>query len=920
MKKTTISPVLLSAFPEKARPFVAELTIFSLLLFSLNLFGHPFATLKPLPVQKVQNSVIATAYIPFIQNIGQVDSNVNFYANLLSGTAFIEKDGTMTYNFRTGENSKHVIKERLISAHELQPQGTELSPAIISSFIGPQENWKTNIPNYKTVKIGKPYAGITLHLLATNGFIEKIFTVNPEGSPSDIHIEIDGAEKLTIGESGEMHIQNRGDSLSMSAPTAYQETPDGRKNIVVNYRLINTSSYGFDVAAYDQSIPLIIDPVLASTYIGGTGIDGSNEVSILTDSSGKVFVTGDTRSSDFPTTTGAYDETYNTGFDDSVIARFSSDLSTLEAATFIGGTQSDQINAMAIDGSDNIYITGITSSIDYPTTVGAYDETYNFSADVFVSKLSNDLTTLSASTYLGFNSFDVAYDIGIAPTIPEKVLITGSTQSSGFPTTGSVFDSTFGGAQDAFISKFDLSLATLEASTFVGGNTSIGGPNTERGMEVAGDASGNIYVGGYTNENDLPTTIGAYDGTFNLVDGFFGKFDSNLSSTGAVLSYFGGTGSDFIEDIEITASGVYMSGLTTSSDFPTTAGAYSETINSTDGFVSRFSTDLSTLQVSTFVGQSGFDTARAMAIDSSGNVYITGDSDSLVFPGSTCVNTNSGGLDGVIVALSPDLSTLNGAAMIGGTGTDIPQDITIDGSDNVFIAGSTTSSDYVTTTGAYNETYSGTTDMFLTKISTDLTYQGADQFCGSQTISSSTLTFQNIPDTFNFGTITEGSAQNLFNNNTPPDANKPGADDLLEILDDRNSGGFVVTVDPDGTFIEETSTYTIPLSDLSIVTSLDETDPGNVGGITYGAGFIGDQSISAPLYVDVDSVSLTTTGTYTTNFGSAPIVLMDGTLASASGRDGTMALFTSFYLNIDPNQEAGSYALKLTYTLTDSTT
>lgn len=202
---------------------------------------------------------------------------------------------------------------------------------------------------------------------------------------------------------------------------------------------------------------------------------------------------------------------------------------------------------------------------------------------------------------------------------------------------------------------------------------------------------------------------------------------------------------------------------------------------------------------------------------------------------------------------------------------------------------------------------------------------GAGVFCGSQTISSSTLTFQDIPDTFNFGTITEGSAQDLFNNNTPPDANEPGADDLLQIFDDRNSGGFTVTVDPEATFIDETGTRTIPLSNLYIATSLDETDPGNVGGITYGAGFTGDQTVSAPAYVDVDSASLTDPATYTGlgaagQFGGSPLVLMDGTLSSGSGREGTMSLFTNFHLHIDASQQDGSYAVVLTYTLADSTT
>lgn len=922
MKK--IAP-LITINSRRKRSFIATLTLFSLLLFLLNFVRYPFKVVETSSARQVDTSILTDTFVPFIENVGQIDDKIRFYADLMDGTAFIEQDGTMTYRFRTSASKSHVIKEQLLNTSPLLPEGRDPSNIAVSSFIGSRENWKQQIPNFKGIDMGQPYKGISLHLHANSGSVEKIFTVAPGARPSTIALRVDGAEKLSTNNAGEMIIKNGDSSLTMSAPVAYQKTPSGKTPIDVNYRLINATDYGFKVGTYDPHLPLIIDPILGSTYLGGSAVDGTNEVAVAIDSNGKIFVAGETQSSNFPTTSGVYDETYNTGFNDAVISRFSSDLTTLEASTFIGGTQSDQANALAIDSSDNVYVAGGTTSGDYPTTGGAYDETFNFNGDVFVSKLSNDLTTLSSSTFIGGGSLDTAYDIGITPTSPEKVLITGRTQSSGFPTTGGAFDTTFGGSQDAFVSKFDIDLTTLEASTFVGGDTSTGGPNTERGMEVAGDAAGDIYVAGYTNENDLPTTGGAYDGTFNGVDGFFGKFDSALSPTGAVLSYFGGTGSDFIEDLEITPAGVYMSGLTTSSDFPTTAGAYSETISGTDGFISRFSTDLSTLQVSTFVGGDGFEGIRAIDVDSSGNVYGIGESDSTDIPSFGCSSLTPSGLDALAMGFSSDLSTLNSTALIGGSGTEAPQDIVIDGSDNIIIAGYTTSTDFPTTTGAYNETSNGSTDMFVTKLSNTLDAQGSNQFCGTQIISSSTLTFQDIPDTFNFGTINSGSAQDLFNNENPPGANQPAADDLLQIFDDRNSGGFTVTLDPDGLFDDENGVETIPLDNLYIVTSLDETDPGNNAGVTYGAGFSGDTNVSAPLYVDVDTDDLTDTATYTglapgSQFGGAPLTILDGTLSSAQGRDGTMSTFANFYLHIDPTQPDGSYSLVLTYTLTDSTT
>ena len=209
---------------------------------------------------------------------------------------------------------------------------------------------------------------------------------------------------------------------------------------------------------------------------------------------------------------------------------------------------------------------------------------------------------------------------------------------------------------------------------------------------------------------------------------------------------------------------------------------------------------------------------------------------------------------------------------------------------------------------------------------------GAGEFCGTQIISSSTLTFQDIPDTINFGTITAGSNQDLFNNDTPPHANEPTTDDLLSVYDDRDSGGFEVTIDTEGTFTD--GTYTIPLTDLYIITSLEETPAGgdvNATGVTYKSGFTGTpdavtvQNISAPVYVDVDTESLTDTATYTglgasAQFGGSPLVLMDGVLSSAQGRNGEMTQYANFYLHLGATQADGNYSLVLTYTLTDSTT
>lgn len=235
------------------------------------------------------------------------------------------------------------------------------------------------------------------------------------------------------------------------------------------------------------------------------------------------------------------------------------------------------------------------------------------------------------------------------------------------------------------------------------------------------------------------------------------------------------------------------------------------------------------------------------------------------------------------------------------------------------------------------------TNFFLTTITAVITLAGlipsafliarAADFDGTMIISSATLSFNAIPESFTFGTVTSGPAQDLFNNNNTtaaPTDSSPGAD-LLQVLDDRDAGGFTVTVDAAGTFTDGTNT--IPVNNLYVVTSLDETDPengdtgsGEEAGITYDSGVpSADRNIVAPVYVDVDSLNLDTAATFTdlspdSRFGSGPVVLMNGTMDIADGRDGTFSQFVSFYLIIPALQTEGKYDLTLTYTLTDSTT
>jgi hypothetical protein len=265
----------------------------------------------------------------------------------------------------------------------------------------------------------------------------------------------------------------------------------------------------------------------ASTFLGGGGDDYGYDIAI--DSSDNVFVTGKLLVANFPTTDGAYDELQN-GSDDVFVSKFSNDLTSLSASTFLGGSNNDYGHAIAIDSSDNVFVTGRTISADFPTTDGAYDDSQNDSADVFVSKFSNDLTSLSASTFLGGSKIDIGYDIVIDSS--DNVFVTGETNSLSnlpvglipFQTTDGAYDELHNGSADVFVSKFSNDLTSLSASTFLGSNL------IEYGYAIAIDSSGNVFVTGYTGGAAFPTTSGAYDELQNTgSDVFVSKFSTNLN-------------------------------------------------------------------------------------------------------------------------------------------------------------------------------------------------------------------------------------------------------------------------------------------------------------------------------------------------------------------------------------------------------
>ncbi|MGH7531585.1 MAG: SBBP repeat-containing protein, partial [Gemmatimonadales bacterium] len=392
-----------------------------------------------------------------------------------------------------------------------------------------------------------------------------------------------------------------------------------------------------------------------STYLGGSRNDAGHAIAV--DAAGYAYVGGRTGSETFPTTAGAFQPTSgpisantSVGF----VTKLDPNGSALVYSTYLGGTTDDEVEAIAVDGTGRAYVTGVTASSDFPTTVGAFGAIDAGQTDAFVTALNATGSALVYSTYLGGGSTETGS--GIAVDGEGQAYVTGRTTSPDFPTTAGAFQTTKTTGTTihaAFVIKLNSAGSALVYSTY------LAGTGSDRGAAIALDAgsSPNAYVAGKTSSFDFPTTAGAFQTTLaGLTDAFVTKL--NPSGSALVYStYLGGADDDDNEDIAIDGTGsVYVVGLTASVNFPVTAGAIQPTMRGlTDGFVSKLDPSGSTLPYSTYLGGTGEDEHTAIALDADGSLYVVGTTESIDFPTTAgAFDTTFGGLDDMVVVKLSD--------------------------------------------------------------------------------------------------------------------------------------------------------------------------------------------------------------------------------------------------------------------------
>jgi uncharacterized repeat protein (TIGR01451 family) len=654
--------------------------------------------------------------LSFIENKGQVSDDAKFMVKMSHETVYFEPSEVQFV--LNSKNNTSIVRMSFEGARASQLLGENRLSGIANFFIGNNSSkWVTDIPTYSSVKYESLYPGVDLVFKGTEGNLKHEFVLKPGADPDKIILAFNGQDSLSIDKNGSIQIKTGTENLTDSAPLCYQDINGIRVDVKGVYRRIDDKRIGFGIHDYNRSLPLVIDPFLRySTYLGGSGNDIGWGIAV--DGSGNAYVTGETASTNFPTTPGA-NQTYG-GNTDAFVAKLNPSGSGLIYSTYLGGSVGDVGRNIAVDSSGNAYVTGYTNSADFPTTPGANQTTYGGNTDAFVAKLDSSGSGLVYSTYLGGSQYDVGTIMAVDGS--RNVHVIGGTDSSDFPITPGAYQTTNNadGADSAFIAKLNPSGSDLAYSTY------LGGTHYAFGRGIAVDSSGNAYVTGSTSATDFPTTPGAYQTAYG--GGAYNAFITKLNPTGSGLvysTYLGGSdGTDYGKSIAVDSSGnAYVTGAASSTDFPTTPGAFQTTYiagGAGGSFVTKLNPSGSGLAYSTYLSGHGYAEGNGIAIDSSGDAYATGVTSSTDFPTtSDAYQTAYGGgtSNAFVTKLNPSGSGLVYSTYLGGSnGADYGKSITVDSGRNIYVAGGASSTNFPTTPGAYQAANAGNSDAFIAMI------------------------------------------------------------------------------------------------------------------------------------------------------------------------------------------------------------
>lgn len=706
-------------------------------------------------VRVPQNARVASNYghlpVTFELNQGQTSPQVKFVSRGKGYSAFLTAGGmvlslrpsktvaaqptdSVAVNNKSQQPVNTTLQFKLVGAAQHPPViGEAPQSGLVNYFIGKDPTkWHTNVPTYGRVRYKAVYPGIDLVYYGNSQQLEYDFAVAPGADPGRIQFEIKGASQIAVDAEGNLVLQTSNGELHFQSPVVYQESNGLRVAVSGAYVMNDPTHVTFHVATYDARKPLVIDPVLVySTYLGGSGDDQPTGIAV--DSTGSVYIAGYTHSADLlPTTIGAPSPNANHVF----VAKLDPTGSRLVYADYIGGNGDDYGVGLALDGANNVYVTGSTTSSNFPTA-NPYQAIAPGSYTGFLTKISADGSSLLYSTYLGGNGFD--QPVGVAVDTLGEAHVAGSTTSRNFPVVNAYQNTALanqGGfyGDYGFVTKFSADGSSLIYSTYLAGNMNVlqncGNPCWPSPYSavsaIALDGNGSAYVTGTTNTSNFPVTSGAYltsnttqqDATLGFVSKLAGSGNLDYST------YFYGSGGNSIAIGAITVDGsgsAYIAGAASSDGtFPiTSTGICDPGVSGfacSYAFVTKFDPTASTLLYSTFLGPNNYASPQSIALDSGNNAYVVANTFSPAFETINGIEGHTNAEEVLLVEIDASATTELFATYLGGSGSDFGSGIALDSKGNIYVVGSTDSTDFPVTQGAFQNSLGKGNDAFVLKI------------------------------------------------------------------------------------------------------------------------------------------------------------------------------------------------------------
>jgi hypothetical protein len=666
---------------------------------------------------------LANLPLAFEPNLGQAGPGTDFVAR---GPGFRLGLGATeaAIDLSGGDDAAGPLRLRLVGSDpDARAVGDDPLPTRTNYLVGDRSAWMTGVRSYGRVTYHDVYPGVDIVYFGNQRRLEHDVVVAPGADPAVVTFEAAGAGAVSLAPDGDLVVAGGGATgARLARPVLYQSVAGHRRAVEGSFVLLGGNRFGFSVGAYDRRLPLVIDPVLVtSTYLGGSGLDSAAAVDV--DGAGNVYVVGATESTDFPAVKPlqpTLNRDGSAGKSDAFVAKYNPEGNTLLFATYLGGNARDAASGVAVGGDGSAFVTGLTESPDFPKTTPAAQENYGGGpSDAFVAKLSPAGDAISYATYLGGAETDAARGITVGSS--GEAMVTGSTNSVAFPAVNPLQATPPRPDDvDAFVTK-----VSPAGNSFVY-STRLGGSNDDHGLDIATDLGGNAYVTGDTRSPGFPTARPLQAGAGGTASGVGGSFAdafvSKLDPAGTNLVYstfLGGSDTDQGTAIAVDGDGAaYVTGNTSSPNFPTVSPLQGRKDADTDAFVAKVNPAGAALVFSTYLGGGGADSGTAIAVDKGGNATVVGSTASSNFPTAKPLQGVKGGgvTDAFLATFASTGTSLATSTYLGGRDDDAAAGVAMVASTPV-VVGSTGSSDFPTTNPLQAARAGTAADAFVTHMS-----------------------------------------------------------------------------------------------------------------------------------------------------------------------------------------------------------